>query len=384
VAAVGRVVVAGAGIGGLTLARALLRQGADVTVLEAQPGLAEVGAGITLWRNALEGLEWLGLGEVLRPVAAEPGAPLLARSNGRRLALPSFDALPGRIPRPALLTFHRQDLQRVLYEALPPGVVRFGVPVSGFETTEAGVSALTSAGRVDADLLVGADGIGSAVRRRLLGDTPPRYAGYTCWRGVAPVDGRDVQPGELWGAGHRFGVVPIGGGRTYWFAVVNAAPRTRQPEPKAHLLSIFARYAFGVADLIRATPDAAIVHNDILDRPPRSGWSAGRVTLVGDAAHATTPNMGQGAAMAIESAVLLSRALARHDELAPALAAYERVRAPRTAWVTRSSWRIGRLAHARGRALRALRDLMLPLIPERLQLASLVRVLDYRASEAEV
>jgi 2-polyprenyl-6-methoxyphenol hydroxylase-like FAD-dependent oxidoreductase len=188
--------------------------------------------------------------------------------------------------------------------------------------------------------------------------------------------------GEIWGAGDRFGLVPIGESRLYWFAVVTAPPRLAfsPGEHKARLLERFARYAFGVQEIIAATPAEAILHNDIVDRPAADRWSAGRVTLLGDAAHPTTPNLGQGAAMAIESAVVLARALAAHDSLPAALAAYEATRRPRTSYVTAASWRMGRIAHWRHPALRVLRRALVAWTPASMQLRQITRLASYDAS----
>src|SRR5262245_14528321 len=174
------------------------------------------------------------------------------------------------------------------------------------------------------DLLVGADGLSSLVRRAIA-DAPIRYAGYTAWRGVSSVP---VEPGRLtesWGVGERFGLVDIGRGRTYWFATKNA-PEGEPDEPrgrKAEIMWRFSGWHEPIAAVARAADESAILRNDVYYLEPLPRWSSGRVVLVGDAAHATTPGVGQGAAQAIEDAVVLADQLARDDDLATALAEYE-------------------------------------------------------------
>src|SRR5262245_28455738 len=220
-------IVIGGGIGGLTTALALLRVGLAVRVFERQPALSEVGAGITLWRNALAALDWVGAGAALAGVGAETAAGVVGTAGGGVLYALRVDAIAPRVARPVLLAFHRLDLQRALCDRLPPGTVAFGAPLLRYEDAGARVRAYFEGHPpADADLLVGADGVASAVRAQLLGDGEPRYAGYTCWRGITatPPDWRGPS-GEFWGAGDRFGVVPIGSGRLYWFAVVTAPAR---------------------------------------------------------------------------------------------------------------------------------------------------------------
>jgi 2-polyprenyl-6-methoxyphenol hydroxylase-like FAD-dependent oxidoreductase len=181
---------------------------------------------------------------------------------------------------------------------------------------------------------------------------------------VAAPEGWDRgRMGELWGRGARFGVVAIDARRLYWFAVLNAPPRaTFGGTAKSVLLDRFAGFHPDVSGLIAATPDEAILHNDISDRPPSRRWGSGRVTLLGDAAHATTPNLGQGACQAMEDGVVLSACLAR-DPGPGGLRAYELARMDRTRRVTETSWRLGRVAQWENRFACVVRDAMMRLVP---------------------
>ena len=396
------ILIIGGGIGGLAAALALVRSGqpdngqdghtgassVQVKVFERAPELNEVGAGITLWSNATLVLDKLGVLDRLRELGHQPDHGIIGTHRGRVLSRLDYADLVGRTGMPRLLAMHRADLQRVLYEALPDGVVTLGA-----ECTEIGqdeerklVTARFSNGEeIRGRLLVGADGIRSVVRARLWGDADPRYAGYTCWRGVtAEPPGWNGTSGEIWGRGQRFGIVPIGGQRLYWFATANATrgteddPQTRQ----ARLLERFADWAFGVPDVIAATPAAAIIHNDIVDRPPGQQWTRGRVTLLGDAAHATTPNLGQGAAMAIEDGIVLARALTADDDATRALRIYESARMTRTTRITRVSWSLGRMAQWENGFARWLRDHMFAATPKSISLKQIGQIAMYDAWKA--
>ena len=194
------------------------------------------------------------------------------------------------------------------------------------------------------DLLVGADGLHSVVRRHVLGDGPPRYAGETIFRGIADLAlPRPEICRELFGAGRRAAYYELGGGRVYWWATAPLPAGTEVPRAgrRAYLLEAFAGWAFDLPDVLAATPDDRILQNDIYDRPPARRWHRGRVVLLGDAAHPTTPNLGQGACMAIEDAVVLARALVEARDAATGVRAlYRRARsaAPPRSCACRAGW----------------------------------------------
>jgi len=378
------VVVIGGGIGGLTLALALRQAGFPVQVYEQAPELAEVGAGITLWYNAVRVLEHLDLAEAVRQVGLRANGGVIALHDGRMLVEASLESFAALGPLSELLVLHRAELQRALYDRLPPGTVRFNCRCTGYAHTEAGAVAHFE-GRASAPgwLVVGADGLHSSIRAQLKGPEPPRYAGYICWRGVCPVPADWCgTTGEIWGKGDRFGVARLPGDRLYWFAVANAPQGTQSPAGaacKEALLQRFARYAFDVPRILAATPVEAIIFREISDRRPVRGWSDGSVTLLGDAVHPTTPNMGQGAAMAMESALVLVRCLREHTELGAALRSYEATRAVRTQRITNTSWTIGKMAHWESSLARRMRNLMFERSPRKLRERQLREIVGYDA-----
>ncbi|AKQ66628.1 Salicylate hydroxylase [Myxococcus hansupus] len=374
------VLVAGAGIGGLTLACALRRAGLSVTVFERSEALKWVGAGLTVQMNATAALRRIGLCDEVTRAGACPTDSAILRPSGSALTRLPVARIQEEMGLP-LVCIHRARLQSLLLAHAGEENVRLGLTVTAFHDDGQTVTVRLSDGSsVTGDALVGADGLRSVVRGALWGDAPLRYSGYTSWRGVC-ADVQGVTPGlvsETWGPGARFGVVPIGFGQTYWFATKNAPAGGKDApgEAKAQLQSLFAGWHAPIESLIAATDEANIVRTDIHDRPPASRWSRGRVTLLGDAAHPMTPNMGQGGCQAIEDAVELSECIAGETPVEAALAAYEsRRREWANTFVTRS-WSLGRVAQWESAVGRFVRNALFQCVPSGLaarQLRALVR-----------
>jgi 2-polyprenyl-6-methoxyphenol hydroxylase-like FAD-dependent oxidoreductase len=383
-AAGGRVkaIVVGGGIGGLAAAIALTRAGLAVEVHERAPAMKEVGAGISLWANALHALDRLGLGEAVKTQGL-PGPPGgLRRWDGAVLSAPPADAVRTRWPV-FMVGIHRADLLATLRAALAPDALRLGATAVGFEAGAAGVRVrFADGGEATGDLLVGADGLGSMTRARLFGETPPRYSGYTAWRGVTAVDRGLLPPGagfESWGRGQRFGALPLRDGRVYWFATKNA-PAGQPDEPggrRAELLRRFGNWHPPLPALIAATPEDAILRNDIADRPPLARWGEGPVTLLGDAAHPMTPNLGQGGCQALEDAVVLGDCLRGAADVPAALRAYEARRIPRTSAIVRQARRLGRVGQWAHPVACAVRNALVRATPAAVTVRTLESIVGY-------
>lgn len=220
------IVIAGAGIGGLTLACALRNQGIPVRVLERAPHLGPVGAGITVQCNAMNALKRLGLDGAVAAAGAVMTQGAMLAANGRVLCETQLEPLARELGAPAI-AIHRARLHEILLREAGESTVETGHTVTGYRQEAQAVQVLLQDGDpVRADLLVGADGLRSAVRAQFADDGQPVYAGYTSWRGIckrtdlAP-EGRTT---ESWGRGERFGIVPVGQGEVYWFAVADAPP----------------------------------------------------------------------------------------------------------------------------------------------------------------
>jgi 2-polyprenyl-6-methoxyphenol hydroxylase-like FAD-dependent oxidoreductase len=367
-----RVLVVGAGIGGLSAAIALHQSGHEVVVLERAPRLDPVGAGLTLFGNAMAAFDRLGVANRVAAQGARAAHSAIHTSDGSRLTTLPAELLDGAV------AVHRGDLQAVLLDAFE-GEVRLGVEITSVEQTAERVRAVAADGtEAQADLLVGADGLWSPVRAAVAAGTP-RYGGYTAWRGVSPVA---IEPGhmtESWGVGERFGLVDIGS-RTYWFATANR-PEGESDDPverKAELLSRFGDWHAPIATVLDATRGDAILRNDVYFLDPLARWSLGRVVLIGDAAHATTPGIGQGAAQAIEDAVVLAAELARHDRLGDGLARYESVRRPRAELTLKLSRRTDRAAQLTNPVGWRLRNQLVRHTPSRSQVRQLAPIVHHR------
>ena len=375
-------VVVGAGIGGLCAAVALARGGTEPLVFERSRDLAPLGAGLTLWPNALHALRRIEAGAVLETQSAALGAGGIRTSRGKTLVSTADLELERRFGAPAIV-LHRSELQRALLDALAPFRPTLGASLNRFEQDETGVTARFDDGReVRGDVLVGADGVDSTVRRVLLADGGPRYAGYIAWRAVTRFDAGRVIAAESWGPGSVFGLLPLSDGRLYWFGTRPARSGERDEGPeqrRQEVLERFAAWHEPISEVVESTAAADVLRHDVVDRPPRRGWSQGRATLLGDAAHPMTPHLGQGACQAIEDAVVLARCLGAAEDVAQALRAYESRRFERTARIVERSRRIGRLAQWRSPLAIRARDALVERLPARVQLDQLAEVVGFRA-----
>lgn len=344
----GKALIIGGGIGGLAAAVALRKVGIDATVFERAPEIREVGAGLSLWSNAVKALRRLGLEERVVASGSVIERIRTVTADGELLSETDIGALSRRCGAPSICV-HRADLQRTLAEAIEPAQLRTGCTCDGFEQDSTSVGARFEGGLAERGaFLIGADGIHSIVRDQLLGKAAPRYAGYTAWRGIAQFQHADLPDGLsvfALGRGTQIGLFHCGSGRVYWFVTKNAlAGRlVSAGRHKNELLNTFRDWLPLVPAVIEATEEAAIFQNDIIDRPPTWPWGNGHVTLLGDAIHATTPNLGQGACQALEDAVVLADSLRRANTAEAGLRDYEQRRRERTAMVTRQSWSLGKV-----------------------------------------
>ncbi|MFI0986876.1 FAD-dependent monooxygenase [Streptomyces exfoliatus] len=357
-----RAIVVGGGIGGLTAAVALHRNGWQVTVLERAADLAPVGAGIGLAPNAQRALDVLGLGDRVRELAAWQGDGGMRAPDGRWLARTNAGAAAARFGGPLVL-LHRATLVEILTSALPDGAVLTGTAASladpGDDHRPARLT--TPHGETEAELVVAADGIRSATRHALFPAHPGlRYAGCTTWRVVIPAPATPFAPHETWGAGRLWGTQPLKDGRIYAYAMATAPAGGRAPDDeKAELLRLFGGWHHPVPEILAAVDPAQVMRHDVHHLyDPLPAFHQGRVALLGDAAHAMMPSLGQGGNQAIEDAVVL----AHHARSAPGflpgrdLAAYTADRLPRTTAIVRKAARTGALTMLSARPAVALRS----------------------------
>lgn len=377
-----KAIVVGAGIGGLTAALALQKAGFAVEVYEQAPELKEAGAGISLWANAIRALEQLGFGNALRERSVAYARTAILRSDGRTIVEISLDELVQRLrlaDTPVVVVLHRADLLDILTKPLG-NTIRLGHRCAGFEIRGERVAARFADGtEAEGDLLIGADGIHSSVRAQLHPGDALRYSGYTAWRAVVKFDSAGWGVTESWGAGKRFGVVPMSGGSVYWFATQNTPEggRAAAGGAKQELSELFRGWHEPIPRLISAIEESAILRNDIVDRDPLRTWGSGPVTLLGDAAHPMTPNLGQGGCQAIEDALALARSVSNARNVPEALRNYEFERIRRTTPIVLGSRRSGRLAQWDNPLACRLRDALLAKMPHGVLVRQLEPVAGY-------
>jgi 2-polyprenyl-6-methoxyphenol hydroxylase-like FAD-dependent oxidoreductase len=359
-----RIAVVGAGIAGLATAVALQRRGFDVTVIEEREHTSS-GAGISIWPNALAALDEIALGDAVRDAGGRVTAGAMRWRDGTWLRRPHPDRVVKALGEP-LVVVQRAVLTEVLTGGLRPGTVRQGVAVTNVAETPAGVRLDLAGGEIiHADAVVGADGTRSAIARRINGPLPDRYAGYTAWRGVAAFAIDPDLAGETMGPGVEFGHVPMGPDHTYWFATERAAEGSTATEGElTYLRRKYSSWAEPMPDLLAATDPAAILRHDIYDRSPAKVWARGRVVLVGDAAHAMRPHLGQGGCQGLEDAAILAAFADGADDLASAFARFEAFRKPRVSPLIRESAMFGRIVNLRPAALSGAASLATALVPE--------------------
>lgn len=368
-----RIGIIGGGIGGLTAAVALQSDGHTVTVYERRADAGAVGTGLTLFGNAFAALDAIELGDLVREVSSTAVGRLRSgqrQPSGRWLvALPPSDA-------PGVRSLHRSDLHQALVTRLAPGTLRLG---EAARVSEDGAPIVTvNRNEEQFDLVVAADGIRGEARARWGLDPGLRYAGYTASRGVTSSTGHlSDEAGETWGRGARFGIVPLPDDRVYWFATRNISPGGTDTDPAESLRRHFGSWHAPILELIDATPPQHILRHDIYDLASfPSTFVRGRGVLLGDAAHAMTPDLGQGAGQAIEDAatlVLLLRDAAVHD-LDRILEEYDRLRRARTHGLWRQSRLTGRIAQAASPLAVRIRDAGLRAAPSRLMADAMTRL----------
>ncbi|MFI2363569.1 FAD-dependent monooxygenase [Promicromonospora sp. NPDC019610] len=391
-------IVVGAGIAGLTAANALTRCGWDVRVLERSPEPRTTGAGIVLLANALRGLDAAGVGDAVRAVGQQAYPGTLRDGAGRALVHVSAEQIAARLGTVAI-AFHRPRLQEALLDGLGDGQVTYGAAAAAVDPGDAAhpaVVTLDDGTTLSADLVVAADGVRSRLRAAVAPDVAePVYVGSTTWLAVLDNPGI-TEMSQTWGPGGEVGLIPLGDGRLYWYAT-QVGPAGRPTGDAAADLAA-ARVAFAgwhqpIPQVLAATTPEQAQQLDLYGfRKPVPRMARGRVALVGDAAHAMPPNVGQGGCQGIEDAVVLAASVSGgtggsggsggsagsdgsgRNSVVDGLAAYDRVRRPRTSGVLRAAWASARIGEQLASpALVGLRNAALRALPARVMLDGMSR-----------
>lgn len=370
--------IIGAGIGGLTAAISLKKRHFDYQLYEQARHMEPIGAGIILANNAMQVYERLGLKDVLMDQGHPVNAMRITNEQLRPLSsidLSYFEQQYGV----QNIAIHRGDLQQVLLEQLDAEKIYLDHQLVECKE-EAGKFQLTFAGNkeIEVSYVIGADGLHSMVRKKLFPSSRIRSARQICWRGVVAFDLPQRYYHELneaWGKGTRFGFVNLGRGKVYWYALVKQVGDEIKMQQAEWQLK-FRDYHPLVQRLMAATSSEHIHQSVIQDLHPLSKWYKGNMCLLGDAAHATTPNLGQGACQAIEDAWVLSTCLTKYA-VPKAFERYQKMRMPKARRVVQTSWRLGKVAHWENTVAVWLRNILLEITPDqaaRQQSAALFKI----------
>jgi len=372
-----QIAIIGGGIGGLTAALALKQAGFECEVFEQAPALLDVGAAIALWPNAMRVLQRLALAEKILDRAGVMKEIQWLDQNGwliNRVSIPQTGQAPA-------IALHRADLQSILVRALPSGSIHLGYTlVSQTQRGDKMTATFSNGHSIESDFLIGADGVHSRVRAQLINDGEPIYRGYTVWRGISPVVPHAIPPTaaiEIHGRGKRFGIGPVGLGRIGWWASANT-PQSND------LRQLFAGWYQPVLELIETTPSSSILTTTACDRHANKIWGRGRMTLLGDAIHPTTPNLGQGGCLAMEDALVLARCFEKDGPTEEVLRRYEHTRYKRTRGVSNYSRSYGSIGQWENIWARGLRRATLSLVSEALAQRLMQFVFDYDATKVPI
>lgn len=360
-------IIIGGGIAGLSTAISLKKLGYTVKVYESKPDIHGLGAGLGLAANAIKALEYLDLAEALIPLGNMLRSLTIKDAQG----LPIFEANTELVKEGSADNFsiHRKVLIQYLYEKLDANDTEVNKKLKNFVQTDEKVQVNFSDGtHASGDYLIGCDGVGSAVRLHLLPQSKPQYAGYTCWRAITTNPNITVKDGtEIWDSAGRFGFVPLVGNLIYWYACINTTTENYDKVKSyriAELQSNFKGFYKDIPHLIAHTADSDLIQSDILDIQPLKHFAFNRVLLLGDAAHATTPNMGQGACMAIEDVAVLIHELQLEENPLIAFVNFEKKRLYRTKSVITKSKQIGWIAQLESPILCRIRDAFFRALPQ--------------------
>ncbi|MCE7072575.1 FAD-dependent monooxygenase [Dyadobacter sp. CY327] len=361
-----KIAISGAGIAGLTAAIAFQKAGYETTIFEAAPHLKPVGAGLGLAPNAIKALDVLGIADGIIPLGRKlPYFRILDRTgqiiseNDSKMISEKFGL--------DNFSIHRHTLHEALLAHIDPASIIKGKKAIGIERVGKKITLdFADSTTYQADYLIVADGINSLLRSKIAADDVKRYAGYTCWRGVVEDAGSLAHgASETWDTSGRFGIVPLNDGKIYWFACVRSI--ANNPVFNAFgaqdLAKWFRKFHHPIPEILSKASHYALIHNDIYDLAPLAHYAHSNILLVGDAAHATTPNMGQGACQAMEDAATLLTELRKDQPLEKVFAEFESKRMERTQYVIRQSRMIGKIAQTDNLLLAKLRNALLRMSP---------------------
>ncbi|PIF45969.1 2-polyprenyl-6-methoxyphenol hydroxylase-like FAD-dependent oxidoreductase [Chryseobacterium sp. 52] len=352
--------IIGAGIGGLSLGNILQQRQYDFTIYEGAPEIKPVGAGIMMAVNAMQIFDQLGLKEKIENAGNKVHGISITDESLKPITKTSILALEKKY-NSCNVAIHRAGLQKILAENIGFEHIKLNHSLSKVEKNENYSLHFENGTQAESKIVFGADGIKSKVRDQILKTTTIRNAGQKCWRGLVELDLPEKfnhEAIEMWGKGKRFGFVKISEKKVYWYALVNERKHKRY----FSLSEIFSEFHPLAVRILEATSEENIILNDITDLSPIPSWYSENLCLIGDAAHATTPNMGQGACQSIEDAYIIGRLLENNQDFNAVFEEFQKIRRKKVDYIVNTSWKIGKISQ--WESGNTLRNFFMRLIPE--------------------
>ena len=336
--------IIGAGIGGLTTALTLKQRGLNVNIFESSAEIKPVGAGIILANNAMQVFKKLGIQEKIEKEGNKISFIKITDEQLKPLSVVNLSEYEQKYGV-SNIAIHRGELQKILANEIGFDNINLSKRLSKIEKNRLFKLTFEDNSTIESKLVIGADGIKSVVRNQLFKKSTLRNPNQICWRGICEIDLPQKYHNELneaWGKGKRFGFVKISDKKVYWYALVNSK---NVEISDVNLIEFFSEFHSDILYILSATKKEQIIVSDILDLKPIDKWQRENVCLVGDAAHATTPNLGQGACQAIEDAYVLGKLLDNGMAIENTFKAYEKLRRKKNHTIVNTSWTIGKMAH---------------------------------------
>jgi len=363
--------IIGAGIGGLTLGNILKKQGLDFTIYESAPEIKPVGAGIMMAVNAMQIYEKLGLKEKVENAGNKIHGIFITDEKLKTISTTNVLALEKKF-NSCNVAIHRADLQNILASAIGYENINLNHSLEKIQKKENYHLNFEDRNEIESKIVFGADGIHSKVRSQILEERTIRNAKQKCWRGLTHFDLPEKylhHALEIWGKGKRFGFVKLSENKVYWYALINE----KNYKQNLDLVSVFDDFDPLVLRILEATKQKNIILNEIIDLTPIPKWYSENLCLIGDAAHATTPNMGQGACQSIEDAYVIGKLLEKNKNFNSVFEEFQKTRRKKVDYITNTSWKIGKISQwEKGNSIR---NFLIRSVPESVNQKMIEKVL---------
>jgi len=364
-----KISIIGAGIGGLSTAIALKQKGFEVEIFEASKDFSKAGSGINLAINAMQVFKKLGIYKEISSLGSYTNSLLI--TDEKLNIITKVNLVNAEIEfKSKTYAIHRATLHTILLNRLKGVKIHLNKKLKSLSQTNDEVNfTFEDKTSYSSNILIGADGIHSVVRKSIINNTELRIAKQVCWRGIVKIDipkKYQTELNELWGKGKRFGFVHISENEVYWYALANYKTDYKKEFSNVNLGELFSNFSPLIIKIISKTEKSNIIFNEMMDLKPISSWHHKNVCLIGDASHATTPNLGQGACQAIETAFVIAECLSTEKNIQSAFQKLEIVRKKNAEKIINTSWTVGKMAHLENRFGIFLRNNLMRLMPKKL------------------